>query len=138
MNTFYKKYIPYLFLLPAVIMLVVFFFIPFVQTIILSFYDYSKDIYYPTFAGIENYKQLFSSKEFYTTLFNTFLFLIMVVPVLAILPLIVAIFINQKIKGINIYKVLIYLFSIKSPSLPIFHQILCCWSCSNSNIDTCC
>lgn len=109
MNTFYKKYIPYLFLLPALIMLVIFFFIPFVQTIILSFFDYSKDIYYPTFAGIENYKQLFSSKEFYTTLFNTFLFLIMVVPVLAILPLIVAIFINQKIKGINIYKVLIYL-----------------------------
>jgi putative chitobiose transport system permease protein len=33
----------------------------------------------------------------------------MVVPFLAIFPLIVAIFINQKIKGINIYKVLIYL-----------------------------
>ena len=109
MNTFYKKHIPYLFLLPAIIMLVVFFFIPFFQTIILSFYDYSKDIYHPTFAGIENYRQLFASKEFYTTLLNTFLFLIMVVPVLAILPLIVAIFINQKIRGINIYKVLIYL-----------------------------
>ena len=33
----------------------------------------------------------------------------MVVPILAIFPLIVAIFINQKIKGVNIYKVLIYL-----------------------------
>ena len=109
MNNFYKKYIPYLFLLPAIVMLVIFFFIPFAQTIILSFYDYSKDIYQPTFAGIENYKLLFSSKEFYTTIFNTFLFLILVVPVLAVLPLIVAIFINQKIKGINIYKLIIYL-----------------------------
>jgi len=109
MNTFYKKYIPYLFLLPAIVMLVIFFFVPFFQTIILSFYDYSKDIYSPFFAGIENYKMLFSNKEFYQTLFNTFMFLIMVVPVLAILPLVVAIFINQKIKGINIYKVLIYL-----------------------------
>ena len=109
MNTFYKKYIPYLFLLPAIVMLVIFFFVPFFQTIILSFYDYSKDIYSPVFAGIENYKILFSNKEFYQTLFNTFLFLIMVVPVLAVLPLVVAIFINQKIKGINIYKVLIYL-----------------------------
>lgn len=109
MNTFYKKYIPYLFLLPALIMLTVFFFIPFFQTIILSFLDYSKDIYAPTFAGFENYVQLFHSKEFYTTLFNTFLFLILVVPILAVLPLIVAIFINQKIRGINIYKVLIYL-----------------------------
>lgn len=109
MNTFYKKYIPYLFLLPALIMLTVFFFIPFFQTIILSFLDYSKDIYAPTFAGFENYVQLFHSKEFYTTLFNTFLFLVLVVPILAVLPLIVAIFINQKIRGINIYKVLIYL-----------------------------
>lgn len=109
MNTFYKKYIPYLFLLPALIMLTVFFFIPFVQTIILSFLDYSKDIYEPTFAGFENYVRLFHSKEFYTTLFNTFLFLILVVPVLAVFPLIVAIFINQKIRAINIYKVLIYL-----------------------------
>ncbi len=109
MNTFYKKYIPYLFLLPAFVLLAVFFFIPFIDTILLSFKDFSTDIYNPDFVGICNYIQLFKSKEFYITLSNTFLFLIMVVPILAILPLIVAIFINQKIKGINIYKVLIYL-----------------------------
>ncbi len=109
MNIFYKKYIPYLFLIPALVMLTVFFFIPFFQTIVLSFADYSKDIYAPTFAGFENYKLLFHSQEFYTTLFNTFLFLVLVVPVLAIVPLIVAIFINQKIRGISIYKILIYL-----------------------------
>lgn len=109
MNTYYKKYIPYLFLLPALIMLAIFFFIPFFQTIILSFYDYSKDIYNPVFFGINNYKLLFQSKEFYTAIINTFIFLIMAVPILTVLPLIVAIFINQKIRGINIYKVLIYL-----------------------------
>ncbi len=109
MNNFYKKHIPYLFILPALIMLGIFFFLPFLQTIILSFQDYSIDIYNPTFNGLNNYKLLFQSREFYQTIFNTFLFLIMVVPILSILPLIVAIFINQKIKGISIYKVLIYL-----------------------------
>lgn len=109
MNTFYKKYIPYLFLLPAFVLLAVFFFIPFIDTILLSFKDFSTDIYNPQFIAFSNYIQLFKSKEFYTTLTNTFLFLIMVVPILAVLPLIVAIFINQKIKGVNIYKVLIYL-----------------------------
>ncbi len=109
MNTYYKKYIPYLFLLPAMVLLAVFFFIPFFQTIILSFQDYSTDIYNPTYAGINNYKILLHSSEFYQTLFNTFLFLIIAVPVLAIVPLIVAIFINQKIRGIGLYKVLIYL-----------------------------
>ena len=109
MNTFYKKHIPYLFLLPAVILLAIFFFIPFIETIVLSFKDFSTDIYNPTFVGFSNYSKLLQSKEFYITLFNTFLFLVMVVPILAISPLVVAIFINQKIKGITIYKVLIYL-----------------------------
>lgn len=98
-----------MFLLPALVFLVVFFFIPFLDTIFLSFKDFSNDIYNPTFVGLNNYKLLLQSKEFYTTLLNTFLFLLMVVPILTILPLIIAIFINQKIKGISIYKVLIYL-----------------------------
>lgn len=90
-------------------MLAIFFFLPFLQTFLLSFQDYSTDIYNPTFIGLNNYKLLLHSKEFYQTLFNTLLFLIMVVPILTVFPLIVAIFINQKIKGISIYKVLIYL-----------------------------
>ena len=109
MNTYYKKFIPYLFLLPAIVLLGVFFFIPFVQTLVMSLKDYSIDIYNPTWAGLSNYYSLLNSKEFYTSLINTFLFLLLVVPFLAIFPLIVAIFINQKIKGISIYKVLIYL-----------------------------
>ncbi len=109
MNTYYKKYVPYLFLFPAVIMLTVFFFIPFFETIILSCKDFSTDIYNPKFIGLMNYTLLLKSKEFYTTLINTFMFLLMVVPILAILPLIIAVFINQKIKFISLYKVLIYL-----------------------------
>lgn len=109
MNTYYKKYIAYLFLLPALIMLGIFFFIPFFQTFVISLKDYSTNIYNPTFIGLENYSVLFKSKEFYTSMFNTFLFLILVVPFLAVFPLIVAIFINQKIRGISVYKVLIYL-----------------------------
>lgn len=109
MNSFYKKHTAYLFLLPAMVLLFIFFFLPFLQTILLSLQDYSTDIYNPTFLGLENYKIFLKSKEFYTTLFNTFLFLILVVPFLSIFPLIVAIFINQKIRGISIYKVLIYL-----------------------------
>ncbi len=109
MNTFYKKHIPYLFLLPAFIFLIIFFFLPFFETLIISFKDYSNDIYTPVFAGFDNYKALFKSHEFYISLLNTFLFLGMVVPVLAFVPLITAIFINQKIRGISLYKVLIYL-----------------------------
>lgn len=109
MYKYYKKYVPYLFLLPALVFLAVFFFLPFFQTIFMSLLDYSKDIYNPVFVGINNYFELLKAKEFYIVLFNTLLFLFFVVPVLAIIPLIVAILINQKIKGITLYKVLIYL-----------------------------
>ena len=90
-------------------MLIVFFFIPFFQTFILSFLDYSKDIYSPAFVGFENYKILFNNPIFYKVLWNTFIYLFVAVPILAIIPLFLAILINQKIRGVTLYKILIYL-----------------------------
>ena len=104
----YKKYAPYLFLLPAVLVLLVFFFIPFFQTIGLSFFDYSSSIYNPSFNGIDNYIKLFREPVFYKVMLNTFLYLVIAVPFLVIFPLFVAILINQKIRGITLYKILIY------------------------------
>ena len=106
---YYKKYTPYLFLLPAVAVLIVFFFIPFFQTIALSLFDYTNSIYEPSFNGIENYTKLFNEPIFYKVMFNTFLYLVIAVPFLVIFPLFVAIFINQKIRGVTLYKILIYL-----------------------------
>lgn len=109
MISYYKKYAPYLFLLPAAIVLGIFFFIPFFDTVILSFKDYSSSIYNPTWVGVSNYVYLMKSPEFYKVIFNTLVFLVCAVPLLAIIPLILAIMINQKIRGITLYKLLIYL-----------------------------
>lgn len=109
MFKYYGKYVPYLFLLPAFILLLVFFFIPFVQTIFLSFQDYSNNIYSPMFVGLQNYIDLFKSPIFYKVLLNTFIYLFVAVPILAIFPLLLAILINQKIRGVTLYKILIYL-----------------------------
>lgn len=109
MFKYYKKYVPYLFLLPACIILTVFFFIPFFQTIVLSFYDYTSSIYNPTYVGADNYINIFHSGLFYKVMGNTLLFLLLVVPFLVIVPLFLAILINQKIRGITLYKIIIYL-----------------------------
>lgn len=106
---YYKKYTPYLFLLPAVAVLIVFFFIPFFQTFGLSFFDYSSSIYNPTFNGVDNYVKLFKEPIFYKVMFNTFMYLIIAVPFLVTFPLFLAILINQKIRGITLYKILLYL-----------------------------
>lgn len=109
MFKYYGKTAPYLFLLPAGIVLLIFFFIPFFQTIGLSFLNYSNNIYNPSFAGLENYVQILHNSIFYKVMWNTLLYLVVAVPILAIIPLFLAILINQKIKGITLYKILIYL-----------------------------
>ena len=109
MYKYYKKYVPYLFLLPAGIILILFFFIPFFETILLSFFDYNTNIYNPSFVSLANYTALLKSPVFYKVLINTFIYLIAAVPFLVVFPLIIAIMINQKIRGITLYKILIYL-----------------------------
>ena len=98
-----------MFLLPASAVLIVFFFIPFFQTFGLSFFDYSSSIYHPEFSGIDNYIKLFKEPVFYKVMLNTFMYLIIAVPFLVIFPLFLAVLINQKIRGITLYKILLYL-----------------------------
>lgn len=107
-SKYYKWWVPYLFLAPACIILILFFFIPFVETFYISLLDYTKDIYNPTFVGISNYTKLFTSPIFWKTMVNTFIYLIIAVPLLIFLPLIIAVFLNQKLRFINFYRVSIY------------------------------
>ena len=104
-----KNLIAYLFLIPAGVILILFFFLPFFQTIYLSFFDYSKDAYHPTFVYLDNYLALINSPLFLKTILNTFYFLILCVPFLVIFPLFLAVLINQNIKCKTLYKILIYL-----------------------------
>lgn len=109
MYKYCNKWTPYLFIIPSAILLIIFFFIPFFQTILMSFKDYSSSLWLPNWVGISNYKALLTSPDFYKIVLNTFIYLFVAVPVLAIVPLIVAVFLNQKIRCLNLYKILIYL-----------------------------
>ncbi len=106
---YYKKFAPYLFLLPAVVVLLVFFFIPFFQTFELSFFNYDSNLYSPVFCGMDNYYKLLKEPIFYKVMINTLLYLLIAVPFLVTFPLFLAILINQKIRGITLYKILLYL-----------------------------
>jgi len=52
---------------------------------------------------------ILKSPLFLKVILNTFFFLLLVTPLLTIIPLVLAVLLNQKIRGVNIYKVLIYL-----------------------------
>ena len=109
MTRYYKWWIPYLFIIPAGIILILFFFIPFLQSFVLSFQSYRHDIYNPQWVYLSNYIELFNSPVFWKTMINTLIYLIGVVQVLVVLPLIIAIAVNQKLRGIGVFRTIIYI-----------------------------
>lgn len=99
---------PYLFLLPALFILSLTVFWPALQAIYLSLFNYDLISQQTQWMGLKNFQRLGSDRLFWQTLSNTLLYLLCVVPLLAILPLGLAILVNQKIKGISGFRAAFY------------------------------
>ncbi len=100
---------PYLFLLPALILLSLTVFYPALRAFLLSFTEYGYDITQPpNWVGWANFQRLLGDPVFWRTLRNTIVYLIGVVPVLVILPLALAILVNQRIPGIRWFRAAYY------------------------------
>jgi putative chitobiose transport system permease protein len=100
---------PYLFLAPALIVLTLTVFWPAVQAFYLSFTKFEYDLTQaPAWVGFANFQKLRSDPVFWKTLGNTVLYLVCVVPILVIVPLGLAILVNQKLKGIRWFRTAYY------------------------------
>ena len=118
----------YFFLAPHMLIFIIFFFIPFIYGIYISFtkWDmFSK----PQWIGFENYLTLFTNKDssfyrqFWNGFGNTLRFVIMIVPFQIAVPLIIALALYAKPKGARIFQGIIYiptLFSISAVILTWF------------------
>ena len=104
----YRKLTPYLFLLPGCMILGAFIFYPMLQAIWLSFTDYNM-VQQPNIVGFENYRTLLADDLFWKVLVQTFIYLIIAVPALVILPIFLAILVNQQLKGITFFRSIYYL-----------------------------
>ncbi len=105
----WRKFEPYLFLLPALIILGIIVFYPAIQAFSLSFTRYEYDITQPPeWIGWENFQTLGQDTLFRKTIFNTLIYIVGVVPALVILPLFLAILVNQKIRAINWFRTAYY------------------------------
>ncbi len=93
------------FIAPAVILLFVFLFIPFLMTVGYSFTNYN--ILKPDamkFVGLKNFIKLTHDTVFMKSIRNTFLFVILVVPLQMGLGLGLALLINKKLRGVSIFR----------------------------------
>ncbi|MUL35372.1 carbohydrate ABC transporter permease [Gloeocapsopsis dulcis] len=108
-GTIQHKLTPYLFLLPALLILGLTVFWPALQAFYLSFTRYEYDLTQPPqWVGWENFQRLWTDAVFWQTLGNTVLYLICVVPILAIAPLALAILVNQKLWGMHWFRAAYY------------------------------
>ncbi|PSB34761.1 carbohydrate ABC transporter permease [Chlorogloea sp. CCALA 695] len=104
-----QRLTPYLFLLPALLILGLTVFLPAMQAFYLSFTRYEYDLTQPPqWIGLANFKRLWSDRVFWKTLQNTVLYLIGVVPILVTFPLAIAILVNQKLRGMNWFRAAFY------------------------------
>lgn len=84
-------------------------FFPAVQAFLLSFTRYEYDITQaPQWIGWANFQRLGRDPVFWQTLRNTLFYLVGVVPVLVLIPLGLAILVNQRLRGMHWFRLFFY------------------------------
>ena len=97
----------YLFMAPALVLVILFVIIPIIVSLPLMFTNYSV-IAKTSFVGLDNFKRAFSDSDFLVAIKNSILFVV-VVPVIQILSIALAVLVNRKLWGISIFRVLFYI-----------------------------
>jgi multiple sugar transport system permease protein len=104
-----------LFVSPWIIGFFVFLIYPVLSNFHLGLTDYS-GFGEPAWIGMNNYQELSRDPLFWQSLYNTFYYVILAVPLGVAVAIILAIAMNQKVREVRIYRVLLYIPSIA----PIF------------------
>jgi sn-glycerol 3-phosphate transport system permease protein len=93
-----------LYLAPSLVLFIAFVFVPLVRSFVLSLYN-TNPIGNPTsFAGVDQYLELFRSPVFRKGLLATFLFVVYTVPPGIALALVLAVLANQRLRAINVFR----------------------------------
>ena len=114
----------YIFVAPAVILLIAFLVVPMIYTVYFSGFKYQ--IMRPDamkFIGLENYQKLFSDKNFWLALKNTVYFTVIVVPCQCALALALALLVSKKFRGVAVFRTMYF-----APQLTSMVVISVLWS----------
>lgn len=102
-----RWFAPWLFVGPALILAVIFYIIPFLNTTVLSFSD-ARALGGGQFTGVENYRALLQDDDFWLATRNTLLYAVVVVPLLVVLPLLLAMLVQPQIPAIGFFRSVFY------------------------------
>ena len=98
------RLVPYLFLFPAVMLLLVFNLYPTLATLNESLHVKSFINNERLFVGLENFERIFRDPVFWKSVQVTLWFSILVNPIQIVLALLLALLANQKVRGISVFR----------------------------------
>lgn len=101
------------FIVLAIIMICTFYFYPMLQALLLSFQSGAGTNL--QFVGLDNYQRLVTDSTFWTTVKNTFIYLIIQVPIMIILAMFLSVLLNDRtLKWKGTYRTAIFLPAVTS------------------------
>ena len=96
--------LPYLLIFPTFLFVAVFTLWPSVRVFYDSLFLQNQAVQVPQFAGSENYAALFQDPAFRQVIVNTFVYVVVTVPISVFLALVLALLLNQKIRALGLYR----------------------------------
>ena len=104
------------FLLPSLIGLAIFYLAPMVVSIFISLTDwngldrlFADDFMQKHFIGLDNYKAILTSQDFWKVLKNTLTYIVLYLPLMMAVSLAVASLLSQQRRGVGVFRVLYYI-----------------------------
>lgn len=101
----------YLFVLPWILGFLIFTAGPMIASIVIAFMKWEV-ITTPEFVGVQNFTDLVRDPLFATSLYNTAFYTLIAVPLQLIVALLTAMLLNNKVRGIALYRTIYYLPSV--------------------------
>jgi multiple sugar transport system permease protein len=102
-----RWFTPWLLAGPAVVWLVVFNLWPALNTVILSFTN-AKPLGGGRFTGLANYERALSDEQLIDALINSIVYLLVCLPLLTLLPLLLALLVEKRLPGITFFRTAFY------------------------------
>jgi multiple sugar transport system permease protein len=100
--------VPYLFLTPYLVIFALFMLIPTIAAVVISFMRW--DILgTPEWVGLDNYHQIFADPLFIQAIVNTLYFVILTAVPMVVLGLLLAVLLDQKLKGTALVRTIVFL-----------------------------
>lgn len=113
-SRFRKNWVAWAWVLPPVLVVVIFYIFPFLKTLVYSFTDTFALAPRGDFNGLENYKTILTDPSFWLAVRNNLVYAVCLVPLMVFLPLLLALLVRQQIPGIGFFRAIYYIPAVTS------------------------